>query len=302
MANIRRILAGITARGLATLLNGLTDGDVTWLARTLHADRDTAKAKALAHFSQVYYDIFFRNCSGDITANGETALLGRLSRHSLKTVIDVGANVGQWTVSMKQACPNAAVHAFEVHPETAGIYRTTTSSLTNVFLNEVGLGDTSGEIRFWYSPGNSVLTSSFAERLGEFPELKDTFAEVVGKIVRGDDYLAEHDIDHVDFLKIDVEGMEMSVFKGLEGAFARQAIDIVQFEYAPLNRYIPLLLRDLQGFLETRGFVVGKVYPKGVLFKSYEQSDEDFLGLTYIACHTARPDLIETLRYRAPAA
>jgi FkbM family methyltransferase len=296
--NIQRILAGVTARILGRLLDGQNPGDLTWLARTLYHDRDSSHAVALARFANAYYDIFYRNCSGVMTDNGETALLQRLSGLPLKTAVDVGANVGSWTMAMKNARPEIEIHAFEIMPATAQQMRVNIADLNGIKLNNFGLGDAADEIEIWYSPDNHVLTSAFGARVAEFPELNGTWQTVRAKVIRGDEYLAESGVEHVDFLKIDVEGMEMKVLMGFERTFARNAIDVVQFEYAPLNKYIPLLLRDLYGFFEPRGFVVGKVFPKGVAFKTYENTDEDFLGLTYVACRAERTDLRERLAYR----
>ena len=38
------------------------------------------------------------------------------------------------------------------------------------------------------------------------------------------------------------------------------------------------LLYDFYEFFETRGYVVGKIYPNYVDFRAYDLNDEDFLG------------------------
>ena len=289
MANVKRILAGVAARALGHLLDGQAPGDLIWLARTLHKDRDTGQAVAMARFARAYYEIFHRNCSGDILDNGEIGVLRRLTGLPLKTALDVGANVGTWTTAMKAASPEIEIHAFEIMPETARAMRENTAGLGQIHLNEIGLGDAAEEIEIFYSPDNSVLTSAVGARVSEFQELEGTWRTLRARVIRGDDYVAENHIEHIDFLKIDVEGMEMRVLTGFERTFARHAIDLVQFEYASLNKFIPLLLRDLYGFFDKRGFVVGKVYPKGVAFKKYETEDEDFLGLTHLIHETSSP-------------
>ena len=122
-------------------------------------------------------------------------------------------------------------------------------------------------------------------------------AEVAAHITTGDEFLKTHGIAHVDFLKIDVEGAEFSVLNGFQNAFARNAIDLVQFEYGEINLKTRDFLQDYYKFFTARGFVVGKLYPEGVMFKDYALADEDFLGPNYIACRAERTDLIAALRF-----
>lgn len=83
--------------------------------------------------------------------------------------------------------------------------------------------------------------------------------------------------------------------------FAQKAIDLVQFEYGEINLKTRDFLEDYYKFFTTRGFVVGKLYPEGVMFKDYDLADEDFLGPNYIACRAERADMIAALRFPAMA-
>jgi hypothetical protein len=49
--------------------------------------------------------------------SGEEWLVRRLARvERALVVLDVGANVGEWSTAIKRACPRATVYAFEPHP------------------------------------------------------------------------------------------------------------------------------------------------------------------------------------------
>lgn len=73
--------------------------------------------------------------------------------------------------------------------------------------------------------------------------------------MRGDELLAREGIREIDFLKIDVEGAEHLVLRGLEGLLRERRVRFVQFEY-------------------------GKIYPDHVEIRDYELGDEDFMGRT----------------------
>lgn len=60
-------------------------------------------------------------------------------------------------------------------------------------------------------------------------------------------------------------------------------IRVIQFEYGFMNASIGVLLKDFYELLESRGYVVGKLFPQTVRFRKYSVFDEDFLGPNYIA-------------------
>ncbi len=297
MPNPRRMAARLAAKALAKLLDGMAPGDVTWLARNLFPDRDSPGASALSSFSQYYREIFYLNGLPNMQLNGEFALLQKLADAKLDTIFDVGANVGDWTLTAKRIFPSATVHAFEIIPKTADQMQDKIAGFDRIHLNRFGLADSVGEIDIWVNSDENSVSSIIDARTQEFPDFVAPWLKQLGQVIRGDGYVADHGLANIDFLKIDVEGAEMRVLSGFEKTFDKQAIQIVQFEYCRLNRYIPLLLRDFYAFFEPRGYQIGKVFPKGVAFKPYEMDDEDFVGLTYIACRSVRTDLIERMTY-----
>ena len=86
--------------------------------------------------------------------------------------------------------------------------------------------------------------------------------EMKAPITTGDTYMAEHGLTRIDFLKIDVEGAELSVLNGFGGAFRRKAIDVVQFEYGQVNLRTRVFLENFWRFFEIHVFVVGKLSPR----------------------------------------
>jgi len=64
---------------------------------------------------------------------------------------------------------------------------------------------------------------------------------------------------------------------------------LVQFEYGRVNILTHFLLRDFYELFARFGYVVGKIYPDHVDFRSYDLGDEDFLGPNYFACSAGDP-------------
>ena len=55
------------------------------------------------------------------------------------------------------------------------------------------------------------------------------------------------------------------------------------------------LLLDFYNYFESKGYIVGKIFPKCVEFRKYEFKYEDFLGPNFIAVKKTETDLIKLL-------
>lgn len=270
-----------------------------WLARHVICDRRDRHAGAFAAFAQKSVEAW-KNRHYDVHVNGEAALLAALAPFQPRVLFDVGANIGEWSEVATKALPAAMIHAFEITPATAQRLRASVAPFgERIAIHEFGLGDHAGEITVYVSPRDDTANSTLRDAVEVSADAGTTPAieEVSSRIMPGDAFLREHRISHIDLLKIDVEGAEFSVLHGFEDAFARGAIDLVQFEYGEINLKTRDFLEDYYKFFTERGFVVGKLYPEGVMFKDYTLADEDFLGPNYIACRAARADLIAALGF-----
>ncbi len=125
------------------------------------------------------------------------------------TVLDVGANIGFYTISLARQVPSATVVAFEPVPATFAYLRENLelNGVTNARIFNVGLSDQEGEQVFYFSPRNSVSASA-ARVTAE----ADT-AAVVCRVRRLDDFAREQHL-RIDVLKCDVEGAEYLVLRG----------------------------------------------------------------------------------------
>jgi FkbM family methyltransferase len=231
----------------------------------------------------------YENSNYDFRTNGESRVLARLRGQPFTTLLDVGANVGDWARDAAGVFPEARIHCFEVIPATFARLRENTRDNPNVRIHDFGLSDRAQELEFKHYPGAPGLTSMF-----DFPHTAEA-ERVRGRVEAGDAFLLDQGIAAVDFLKIDVEGAELLVLEGLRGSLARGAIQVVQFEYGLMNVLTRHLLRDFYALLGGCGYRIGKVYPTYVDFRDYRLADEDFLGPNYLAVRAERGDLVRLL-------
>ena len=154
-----------------------------------------------------------------------------LSVAGVRCVMDVGANIGIFTMEVKAQAPKAAVYAFEPISDTFHVLEENVRLLegSDVHLYNVAIGSQDhSEISFTFypnMPGNStslralkddnkpVMDQIFGKEAADFfyqSETRTAPVRTLSSVIR------EQEIISVDYLKIDVEGGEISVLDGIE--------------------------------------------------------------------------------------
>jgi FkbM family methyltransferase len=243
------------------------------------------------------YSLIYDNFNYDSRTNGEYWLLSQLRSFNPGTIFDVGANRGEWSEHCAKAFPSATIHSFEIVPQTAERLNARINGTPNVVVNQFGLSDVNGETSIYIDPERDWLSSTV-----EGTEIinRGVSHRISGRTVTGDAYLAEHAIDQIDILKIDVEGAEYRVLNGFARSLAGRRVTVIQFEYGHINIFSHFLLLDFYRLLDPLGFVLGKLYPDGVAFKPWDARAENFYGPNYVAVLSDRHDVIEAVRSKRP--
>ena len=133
-------------------------------------------------------------------------------------VLDIGANIGLFTVFVKSQKPDATVLAFEPMPDTlAALHRNIElHELTGVTVHPIALGAKEDSATFTFfpqAPGNS--TRYPAQKNYEIPQLQ-TSTTVDVRVAPLSTVLAAYpEVTTIDLVKIDVEGAEGDVLEGI---------------------------------------------------------------------------------------
>lgn len=126
------------------------------------------------------------------------------------TVFDIGANVGWYSLNILSMYSFMRVFSFEPCPATYG--RLKKNFKLNGFSTErlvnLGFYKENGTLDFYYDTEESGA-SSLVNLRGKAGVRKDSV-----RMVKLDDWAADHEIDRVDFIKCDVEGSEFFVYQG----------------------------------------------------------------------------------------
>jgi FkbM family methyltransferase len=161
---------------------------------------------------------------GDILKRGdfepaETALLRTLVTPG-ETLLDLGANVGYYTLLLSGLAKEGAVYAFEPDP---GNFRLLTrnvelNDLHNVTLVRKAVSDFNGQARLYlagYNQGDHRLFDS-----------GDGRSSVCVDVVRLDDFLADRP-GRIGFVKMDIQGCEARALAGMAGILDTHRPDIL---------------------------------------------------------------------------
>jgi FkbM family methyltransferase len=138
----------------------------------------------------------------------ETQMMLNLIPENAK-IFDVGANAGWFSILFALKVPRAEVHAFEPIPNTYALLEKNVSvnNINNIEMYSFGFSDKSEDLNFYFFEEGSGNASAMNVSGRESVE------KVHSRVERIDDFLADSDRG-VDFIKCDVEGAELLVFKG----------------------------------------------------------------------------------------
>ncbi|MGH8166637.1 MAG: FkbM family methyltransferase [Woeseiaceae bacterium] len=133
------------------------------------------------------------------------------------TLVDIGANKGVFAYYMARAAgPSGTVYAFEAQPELGPHLHAVRQAfrLDNLRIVNQGLSSAPGVLRMRRNAAGSG-TASFHH--GSARDLEELDVSVTTL----DDYLREAGAGPVRFIKCDVEGHELEVFRGAEAILRR---------------------------------------------------------------------------------
>jgi FkbM family methyltransferase len=180
-------------------------------------------------------------------------------------VLDVGANIGVFTLFAASQNPRAVIHAFEPIRETCEVLRLNVemNRLPGVRIYNCAVGARNEENRFFtYYPnmaGNSTAVPEI--KRNQLQVLEGQLGkELTGFLFRAEArqapvttlsaFLERNAITAVDFLKIDVEGDELAVLQGLDRK------DAFRIRNLAVETHTPQLAGEVRAELERMGLKI----------------------------------------------
>jgi FkbM family methyltransferase len=190
------------------------------------------------------------------------------------TVLDIGAGVGEETIIFSSLVGSAGkVFAIEAHPKTfmALQYLVKSNNLTNVINSNVALSDKAGTVSIEdtdNSLGNSILQIS---KGNTFTIQSETF----------DEFVERNNIQTIDFLKMNVEGAEQLIVKGMLKSLKR-------IKHLAISCHDFRFLQGESEFFKTKNIIVDFLTDNN--FKIATQNSSESMVDDYV--YGTNPDLI----------
>ncbi len=221
---------------------------------------------------------------GSATTSREAAAIAHFVKSkNLHEVValDIGANLGNWSLILLEAVPSAKIIAFEPSQEAFKRLSQRFASDKNVRCVNLALGKINSEAILFSNESASGWASLTKRRLEHF-DIEFNLTETVN-VSTLDNWInrLEHRIVP-NILKMDVEGHELDVLQGAELTLSH--VEIIQFEFGGCNIDTRTFLQDFWYLLSERGFDLFRLTPRGIKqITKYTENDEVFNTTNFVA-------------------
>lgn len=169
----------------------------------------------------------------------------RRAGFSPRGIIDGGAFRGEWVKSAWEVWPAPAL-IVEPQATEQKILRNLASKVPGSEALECALGDRDGEIRFMNEATNSRIVDSDEGTLVPLRRL--------------DTLLAERPAFHPDFVKLDLQGHELSALDGADAAIRR--FEVLLLEVSVIRIGPVPVFHEVQLYMAARGFTLYDLVPQ----------------------------------------
>jgi len=182
------------------------------------------------------------------------------------TAVDIGANVGFLTrsfVSMVGATGH--VYAFEPDPNTFDCLAFNTRRLSQVSISRAAMSDHCGTSTLYLHP-TSAMSNSLVNAW-------DNAASLEVPVSTFDAWASGANLGQISLVKIDVEGAEPLVLRGMHGTLSSKSKPQIIVEFCPSN----LKTRDAEdglfAILSSHGYAVSRIGSDAILHSARRPDD-----------------------------
>lgn len=161
------------------------------------------------------------------------------------TVIDIGANVGEFSVAVAEKA--SRVYAFDPDPLASMCLRNNATRYSNLSVCDEALGECSGTQPYYLSA-----------RLADSSLIRPTeqYREVQVKVTTLDEFVRMNGIDRISLIKLEAEGAEPEIIRGAAETLA--ITEAITVDVSP-EREGCSTLPEVRALLEERGFQLVRV-------------------------------------------
>lgn len=190
--------------------------------------------------------------------NSEEMVIKTFIKHE-SVIFDVGANVGLWSDCVLKHINSPRLYLFEPIPKLFDDLQVKYKDNYSVILTNCAMNKENSIINMYYCKNNSGLSSAFNRKClkennkNEYPE------KISCRAVSIDYFCNSNEIDKINFVKIDTEGLELFVLQGMNEMLSKRSIGCIQFEYGGTYIDAGITLENVFNLLTGFGYFVFKI-------------------------------------------
>ena len=177
---------------------------------------------------------------------------------NVKSILDIGANVGNFSMMMRHILPDVYLYMIEANPFCDGILKK-----TQIPYSIVCLSDVEKDVQFYFQDGNMIGTGSsyYLENTNYF-SMKN-YSWVTTQTL---DSVLERDCPDTvfDFIKMDTQGSELDIMRGGQKTISNAKYVLLEISLIPYNIGAPLKEEVME-------------YMKSISFVPIEKIDESYM-------------------------
>lgn len=183
-----------------------------------------------------------------------------LASNPVATLLDAGANKGQFSLALRGFWPNTRIVAFEPQPLPADRFARLFARDSKISLERIALGRTRQGAQMHVSRKSACSSLLPLGVLQEevFPGTSEVGTQAVS-VVPLDDAVDVASLPRPILLKIDVQGLELDVLRGGEKSLASIERLYIEVSFVPL--YVgQAIAHEIVAWLAERGFLLAGIY------------------------------------------
>lgn len=173
-------------------------------------------------------------------------------------IVEAGAYNGNDTIEMAKLWSKSIIYAFEPMPYAYDLLKEKCKNQDNIHLSQAALSNKSGTQKFFLSSGASTGSSSLLppdKAMNTFHS-DISFSEFIDvKTFTLDDWAKSEKVSRVDFLWLDMQGMEPSMLKASPEILKTVKVIYTEVNLAPVYKGA-ILYPEYKKWLENEGFVL----------------------------------------------
>lgn len=253
--------------------------------RTAKAIKAIAAASGIDLLVLAYNEMGILKCENE-DRTGERYLIYKVLKkifgnNARPVLFDVGANIGKYSIMLRDSFPEAKVYAFEPNINAFKILHDKLGGKVECLNLGMGADQKAGKLFTYSDTPSSAHTSAYEDMFRLFHK-SDDLTTVEFQMTTVDRFCKERGIEKIDLLKIDTEGGELQVLKGACGMLSGGCVKVIQFEFGECNVFSKVFLRDFYEVLS--GFRIFRLDSNRLIpLPAYEPTNEIFRFQNLIA-------------------